>query len=69
MKLPKFIHVCKTSFMELTRTGYTTRGWDLPIENIEERNNKFYIKNFMSHLDGEELKEITSKEYHNEIIN
>jgi hypothetical protein len=49
--------------MKLCGKRYTTRGWNLPTKNIEERNGKLYVVNFMEHVNGSEIVEISKKVY------
>ena len=60
--LPKFVRN-GTSHMKLVGEGYETRGWSLPVKNVEVLDGKFFIIGFMAHLDKTELIPITEAEF------
>ena len=67
--LPKFIALSsknrRGTCFKKGEHSYSTRGWDLPLENvdIDEKTGVLTIKNFMTHLNGKELVEISEHEY------
>ena len=60
--LPEFIKIKEVTHMRLDKTSeeYTTRGWSLPIEYVDE---SLKIRDFMKHLNGVELIPISREEF------
>ena len=61
--LPPHVRIADNSYMVRSGDKYVTRGWSLPLKNVETVAGKFYVKDFMEHINGNQLIPISRNEY------